>query len=51
MKQWQDHQQRLNAYDTLHTRTQNAELQLENKRNQKLMDEFAQRSTQRNTAS
>lgn len=51
VKQWQDHQQRLNAYDTLHTRAQNAELQLENKRNQKLMDEFAQRSTQRNTAS
>lgn len=50
VQQWQDHQQRLNAYDTLHTRAQNAELQRENKRNQKLMDEFAQRRTQRNTA-
>lgn len=48
MKQWQDKQQRLNAFETLHTRAQSAELQLENKRDQKLMDEFAQRSAQRN---
>ncbi|CAI0788327.1 flagella biosynthesis chaperone FliJ [Serratia proteamaculans] len=49
MKHWQDKQQRLNAFETLHTRAQSAELQLENKRDQKLMDEFAQRSAQRNT--
>lgn len=48
MKQWQDKQQRLNAFETLHTRAQSAELQLENKRDQKLMDEFAQHSAQRN---
>ncbi|HEI8952529.1 TPA: flagella biosynthesis chaperone FliJ [Serratia liquefaciens] len=48
MKQWQDKQQRLNAFEALHTRAQSAELQLENKRDQKLMDEFAQRSAQRN---
>lgn len=48
MKQWQDKQQRLNAFDTLHTRAQSAERQMENKRDQKLMDEFAQRSSQRN---
>jgi len=48
MKQWQDKQQRLNAFETLHTRAQSAELQLENKRDQKLMDELAQRSAQRN---
>ncbi|AEF46153.1 flagellar export protein FliJ [Serratia plymuthica] len=48
MKQWQDKQQRLNAFDTLHTRAQSAERQVENKRDQKLMDEFAQRSSQRN---
>ncbi|MDT3249894.1 flagella biosynthesis chaperone FliJ [Serratia plymuthica] len=48
MKQWQDKQQRLNAFDTLHTRAQSAERQRENKRDQKLMDEFAQRSSQRN---
>jgi flagellar FliJ protein len=49
MKHWQDKQQRLNAFETLHTRAQSAELQVENKRDQKLMDEFAQRSAQRNT--
>ncbi len=49
MKHWQDKQQRLNAFETLHTRAQTAEMQLENKRDQKLMDEFAQRSAQRNT--
>ncbi|AGO55747.1 flagellar FliJ protein FliJ [Serratia plymuthica 4Rx13] len=48
MKQWQDKQQRLNAFDTLHTRAQSAERQVENKRDQKLMDEFAQCSSQRN---
>ncbi|CAI0786159.1 MULTISPECIES: flagellar export protein FliJ [Serratia] len=48
MKQWQDKQQRLNAFETLHSRAQSAEQQLENKRDQKLMDEFAQRSAQRN---
>lgn len=48
MKHWQDKQQRLNAFETLHSRAQSAEQQLENKRDQKLMDEFAQRSAQRN---
>lgn len=48
VKQWQDKQQRLNAFETLHTRALNAEQQQENKRDQKLMDEFAQRSAQRN---
>ncbi|CAI0709629.1 Flagellar fliJ protein [Serratia quinivorans] len=48
VKHWQDKQQRLNAFETLHTRAQSAQLQLENKRDQKLMDEFAQRSAQRN---
>ncbi|MDA4744501.1 flagellar FliJ family protein, partial [Enterobacter hormaechei] len=37
-----------NAFETLHSRAQSAEQQLENKRDQKLMDEFAQRSAQRN---
>ncbi|MBQ0956817.1 flagellar export protein FliJ [Serratia symbiotica] len=49
VKQWQDKQQRLNAFKTLHTRALNAEQQQDNKRDQKLMDEFAQRSAQRNT--
>lgn len=48
VKQWQDKQQRLNAFETLHTRALTAEQQQENKRDQKLMDEFAQRSAQRN---
>ncbi|OCJ38966.1 flagellar export protein FliJ [Serratia sp. 14-2641] len=48
VKQWQDKQQRLNAFETLNTRAISAELMLENKRDQKLMDEFAQRSSQRN---
>jgi flagellar FliJ protein len=48
VKQWQDKQQRLNAFETLNTRALSAELMLENKRDQKLMDEFAQRSSQRN---
>ncbi|CAM4052341.1 flagellar export protein FliJ [Serratia silvae] len=48
VKQWQDKQQRLNAFETLNTRALTAEQMLENKRDQKLMDEFAQRSSQRN---
>lgn len=48
VKQWQDKQQRLNAFETLNTRALSAEQRLENKRDQKLMDEFAQRSSQRN---
>lgn len=48
VRHWQDKQQRLNAFDTLHTRALSAEQVLENKRDQKLMDEFAQRSTHRN---
>ncbi|AGB82975.1 Flagellar fliJ protein [Serratia rubidaea] len=47
--QWQDKQQRLNAFDTLHTRALHAEQQRENKRDQKLMDEFAQRRSHRNS--
>jgi len=49
MKHWQDKPQRLNAFVSLHTRAPSAELLLENKRDQKLMDEFAQRSAQRNS--
>ncbi|MFZ1874748.1 MAG: flagellar export protein FliJ [Chania sp.] len=49
-KHWQDKQQRLNAFDALHTRALSAEQVLENKRDQKLMDEFAQRSAYRNLA-
>jgi flagellar FliJ protein len=49
VKQWQDKQQRLNAFKTLHTRSLDAEQQQDNKRDQKLMDEFAQRSAQKNT--
>ncbi|KFK93570.1 MULTISPECIES: flagellar export protein FliJ [unclassified Serratia (in: enterobacteria)] len=45
---WQDKQQRLNAFDILHTRALSAEQRLENQREQKLNDEFAQRSTRRN---
>ncbi len=48
VKQWQDKQQRLNAFETLNTRALSAEQLRENKRDQKLMDEFAQRSSQRN---
>ncbi|MDF7679675.1 flagellar export protein FliJ [Enterobacteriaceae bacterium ESL0689] len=46
-RQWQAKQQRLNAFDTLHTRARDAEQQQENKRDQKMMDEFAQRSAYR----
>ncbi|EFE95164.1 flagellar export protein FliJ [Serratia odorifera] len=49
VKQWQDKQQRLNAFETLHTRALDAERLLDNKRDQKLMDEFAQRCSHRNT--
>ncbi|CAI0751580.1 flagellar export protein FliJ [Serratia entomophila] len=49
VRHWQDKQQRLNAFETLHSRALSAEQQRENKRDQKLMDEFAQRSAQRNT--
>ncbi len=38
MKQWQDKQQRLNAFKTLHTRSLNAEQQQDNKMDQKLMN-------------
>jgi flagellar FliJ protein len=47
---WQDKQQRLNAFDTLHIRALSAEQLRESKRDQKLMDEFAQRSAHRNLA-
>lgn len=46
---WQDKQQRLNAYETLQNPALSAIQQRENKRDQKLMDEFAQRCALRNT--
>jgi flagellar FliJ protein len=45
--QWQSKQQKLNAFNILHTRSVHAEQQRENKREQKQMDEFAQRSVAR----
>jgi flagellar FliJ protein len=48
VKQWQDKQQRLNAFETLNTRALCAEQKRENQRDQKLMDEFAQRRSHRN---
>jgi len=46
--QWQDKQQRLNAYQTLQQRACDRELLEENRRDQKQTDEFAQRGTLRN---
>ena len=47
VNQWQDKQQRLNAYQTLQTRASEQQRSLENKIDQKQNDEFAQRSAHR----
>ncbi|ECG4848190.1 flagellar export protein FliJ [Morganella morganii] len=46
---WHKDKQRLNAFDTLKQRAEVARVMQENRRDQKLMDEFAQRVTRRNT--
>jgi flagellar FliJ protein len=45
---WRADKQRLNAFEALKQRAEIARLQQENKRDQKLMDEFAQRASRRN---
>jgi flagellar FliJ protein len=40
---WQSSERKRMSYDTLAVRAEKAELQKENKRDQKLMDEFATR--------
>ncbi|MDR3433110.1 MAG: flagellar export protein FliJ [Rouxiella aceris] len=45
--QWQEKQQRLNAYQTLQQRASDQQKHLENRLDQKLNDEFAQRGAQR----
>ncbi|OSM94569.1 flagellar export protein FliJ [Lonsdalea populi] len=47
MKAWQAKRQRLNAFETLKERAAQELLVRENRRDQKLMDEFAQRSSLR----
>jgi flagellar FliJ protein len=47
VNQWQDKQQRLNAYQTLQSRASEQQRSLENKLEQKQNDEFAQRSAHR----
>jgi len=47
VNQWQDKQQRLNAYQTLQTRASEQQRSHENKMDQKQNDEFAQRSAYR----
>lgn len=47
VKYWQLKQQRLNAFETLHVRALKKEQTVENKRDQKQMDEFAQHLSQR----
>ncbi|OSN01714.1 flagellar export protein FliJ [Lonsdalea populi] len=47
MKTWQAKRQRLNAFETLKERAAQELLVRENRRDQKLMDEFAQRSSLR----
>lgn len=41
---WRQDKQRLSAFNTLHQRSEATRLQNENRREQKLMDDFAQRS-------
>ncbi|WP_075183524.1 flagellar export protein FliJ [Pantoea sp. 1.19] len=48
LQHWRDKQKRLSAFDTLHTRAASAALLAENRLDQKRMDEFAQRASQRN---
>lgn len=45
---WHKDKQRLNAFDTLKQRADVARIMQENRRDQKMMDEFAQRVTRRN---
>lgn len=47
LKNWQEKKQRLNAFETLRDRAQATQLLKENKLDQKLMDEYAQRATLR----
>ncbi|MFS7307576.1 flagellar export protein FliJ [Rahnella inusitata] len=47
VNQWQDKQQRLNAYQALQTRASEQQRSHENKMDQKQNDEFAQRSAYR----
>ncbi|CNI29515.1 MULTISPECIES: flagellar export protein FliJ [Yersinia] len=47
VKHWQEKQQRLNAFETLQERAESTARLQENRLDQKLMDEFAQRASQR----
>ena len=47
VKHWQEKQQRLNAFETLNERAETSARLQENRLDQKLMDEFAQRASQR----
>lgn len=47
VNQWQDKQQRLNAYQTLQSRASEQRRQQQNRLDQKQTDEFAQRGTHR----
>ncbi|EEQ05614.1 hypothetical protein yberc0001_18140 [Yersinia bercovieri ATCC 43970] len=47
VKYWQEKQQRLNAFETLQERAETTQRLHENRLDQKLMDEFAQRASQR----
>ena len=47
VKHWQEKQQRLNAFETLNERAETSARLQESRLDQKLMDEFAQRASQR----
>lgn len=47
LKNWQEKKQRLNAFETLRDRALATQLLKENKLDQKMMDEYAQRATLR----
>ncbi len=47
LKNWQEKKQRLNAFETLRDRALASQLLKENKLDQKMMDEYAQRATLR----
>lgn len=49
MKTWQEKQQRLNAFEKLQEREASRKVAKENRIEQKQMDEFAQRASQRKT--
>ncbi|MDX5630719.1 MULTISPECIES: flagellar export protein FliJ [unclassified Brenneria] len=49
MKAWREKQQRLNAFETLQDREATRQVARENRIEQKQMDEFAQRASQRKT--